>query len=135
MMIEDKLTESIISCAYKVHNNLGGGFLEKIYQKAMTIELEQSGLLTVCEQPISVYYSGQLIGSYFADIVVENKILLELKSVENLSKSHEVQIVNYLIATGYDLGLLINFGPTKVSIKRKTRIFSPLTGWNLFKDD
>jgi GxxExxY protein len=127
-MIDDKLTKTIIACAFKVHNTLGGGFLESVYQKALSIELKKSGLIAVNEQPITVYYEGQLVGSYFADIVVENSVILELKSLESLAKIHEVQLVNYLKATGFDLGLLINFGPMNVTIKRKIRCCSTLTG-------
>ncbi len=112
------LTEKIIKAADRVHNTLGFGFLEKIYQNAMMIELSKMGLKALSEEPITVYYESEIIGEYFADIVVEDKIILELKAVKQLSKIHEVQLVNYLKATGIEVGLLINFGHS-VQIKRK----------------
>ena len=124
-MINDTLTKTIIACAFKVHNTLGGGFLESVYKNALLIELEKSTLHANAEQPISVYYEGHLVGSFCADIIVENTIILELKALESLAKIHEVQLVNYRKATGFDLGLLINFGPASVTVKRKTRILCP----------
>ena len=127
-MIDDTLTETIIACVFKVHNCLGGGFLETVYRNALTIELVQCGLEVECEHPIKVMYTGHTVGSFYADLIVERKVILELKAIECLAKIHEVQLVNYLKATGYDLGLLINFGPLKVTIKRKTRIFAQQGG-------
>ena len=124
-MINDTLTKTIIACAFKVHNTLGGGFLESVYKNALLVELEKSSLRASAEQPIRVYYEGRLVGEFYADIIVENAIILELKAIETLAKIHEVQLVNYLKATGIDLGLLINFGPTDVTVKRKTRLLSP----------
>ena len=116
----DYLTEKIIKAAYKVHNVLGKGFLEKVYQNAMFIELMDMGLSVDMEMPLEVFYKGHKVGSFYADLIVEDEIIVELKAVENLAKVHEVQLVNYLNATKNDTGLLINFGD-KVEIKRKFR--------------
>lgn len=120
-MTDDELTEIIIGCAYKVHNILGAGFLEKIYKKALCIELQKSGLSVKLEAPITVLYDGQAIGEYFADLWVEDRII---KAVQSLIKDHEVQLVNYLSATGTNSGLLLNFG-SSVQVRRKYRIFKP----------
>jgi len=112
------LTEKIINAAYKVHNVLGFGFLEKVYQNALMIELKRMGLKVSSEMPIKVYYRNEIVGEYIADIIVEDKVILELKAVKDLAEIHEVQLVNYLKATGIELGLLINFGHS-VQVKRK----------------
>jgi GxxExxY protein len=119
MKYED-LTGKIIEAAYKVHNILGFGFLENVYQNALSIELEKSGLKNENEKAIKVYYDKNLVGDYKADIVVEGKVILELKSVKDLSAAHETQLVNYLKATGIEVGLLINFGKS-VEVRRKVR--------------
>jgi len=116
----DKLTERIIGCAYTVYNTLGAGFLESVYKNAMLIELNKAGLQAESEKPITVYYDDQIVGNFFADIVVNNEVIIELKAVEMISKAHEVQLVNYLNAVNKDIGLLINFGGTNgVKVKRK----------------
>ena len=117
-MNNDDLTKKIISCAFKVHNTLGSGFLEKVYENAMMIELKKAGLNVEQQHNIPVYYDSTIVGDYYADILVENEVILELKAVENLAKIHEVQLVNYLQGTGNEIGLLINFG-SSVKIKRK----------------
>ena len=116
----DDLTGKIIKAAYKVHNVLGKGFLEKVYQNAMFIELTDMGLSVEMEMPLEVYYKNHKVGFFYADLIVEDEIIIELKAVENLVKIHEVQLVNYLNATEIDVGLLINFGD-KVDVKRKFR--------------
>jgi GxxExxY protein len=121
---DDDLTQKIIGCAYKVHNTLGPGFLEKIYQNALRIELKRTGVDSRQQEPISVRYEGQVVGDYFADLWVDNRVIVEVKAVQSLHKEHEVQLVNYLTATGVDNGLLINFG-TSVQIKRKFREYKP----------
>ena len=113
-----ELTEKIIKAAYKVHNVLGFGFLEKVYQNALMIELKRMGLNIGTEVPITVYYEDEIVGQYLADLIVENKVILELKAVKELAEIHEVQLVNYLKATGIEVGLLINFGHS-VHVKRK----------------
>ena len=117
------LTERIIGCAYKVHNELGPGFLEKVYENALRIELAEAGLAVAQQHPVPVRYRGQLVGDFFADLIVEGRIIIELKAVQNLAKEHEVQLVNYLTATGIDDGLLINFG-SSVDVKRKFRKYT-----------
>jgi len=112
------LTEEIIKAAYKVHNALGFGFLEKVYQNALMIELKRMGLKVTSEMPIKVYYRNEIVGEYIADIIVADKVILELKAVKDLAEIHEVQLVNYLKATGIKVGLLINFGHS-VQVKRK----------------
>jgi GxxExxY protein len=119
-MDDEELTEKIIGCAYMVHNVLGHGFLEKVYENALRIELERQGLSVKQQTPIKVYYEGEIVGDYFADLLVEQKVLIELKAVQNLNKEHEVQLVNYLTATDIHVGLLINFG-LSVQIKRRLR--------------
>ncbi len=103
---------------YKVYNELGAGFIEKVYENALMIELKNEGLATQQQYPVKVYYKGTLIGDYVADIVVEEKVIVELKAVSQLTKAREVQLVNYLKVTRLEVGLLINFGD-QVSIKRK----------------
>ncbi len=116
------ITQQIIGCAFKVHNQLGSGFLEKVYENALVIELTKAGLQALPQHPIQVFYDNQIIGNYFADIVVENEIIIEVKAIEKLNPLHEVQLVNYLNATGLELGLLVNFGRS-VDIKRKYKDF------------
>jgi GxxExxY protein len=116
--IHSELTDKIIGCAYDVYNQLGFGFIEKVYENAMMIKLPQKGLEVVQQTPINVYFEGTLVGEYFADILVNNTVILELKAVSALSKAHEVQLVNYLKATGIKVGLLINFGE-KLKVTRR----------------
>ncbi len=116
--IHKELTYKIIGAAYEVYNALGSGFLEKVYENAMLIELESVGLKVQQQAPIKVTYNGKTIGEYFADLLVEEKVIVELKSVTELTSIHEVQLVNYLRATGMRVGLLINFGD-KIKVKRK----------------
>ena len=123
-MLEDHLTKRIISCAYKVHKTLGPGFLEKVYENALRIELEKLGIRVEQQQPINVEYEGQVVGEYYADLWVDERVVIELKAVQALAREHEVQLVNYLTATKIDVGLLLNFGPS-VQIKRKFREYKP----------
>ena len=117
----EELTEKIIGCTYTVYNRMGFGFLESVYQNCLTIELAKQNLKAEQQKEIVVHYDDQVVGRFRADVVVENQILIELKSVSRLNKAHEVQLVNYLVATGMNIGLLINFGETKVEVKRKVR--------------
>ena len=123
-MKDDDLTRVIIGCAYKVHNTLGPGFIEKVYENALKIELEKIGLKVKQQEPINVSYDGQVVGEYFADLWVDERVVIELKAAQSLVKRHEVQLVNYLTATGIDCGLLLNFGPS-VQVKRKFREYKP----------
>jgi GxxExxY protein len=100
---------------------MGFGFLESVYQKCLIIELKKAGLDTESEKPISVYYDNEIVGEFIADIIVNDNIILELKSVRRIIKAHEVQLVNYLVATGKPVGLILNFGERKVEIKRKVK--------------
>src|SRR3990170_4058549 len=101
--LQDKeLTEKIIACAFKVHGVLGYGFLEKVYENALLLELKTVGLSAERQAPISVSYAGQPVGEYYADLLVEGKVVCELKAVSELSREHETQLVNYLTATGLD---------------------------------
>ncbi|BBO88546.1 GxxExxY protein [Desulfosarcina ovata] len=120
-MISDEITHKIIGCAYKVYNHLGFGFLESVYHKAMVIELTKQNLNVESEKPLEVYYDDQIVGKFFADLVVEDIVVVELKSIQKIAKEHEVQLVNYLNCIRKDIGLLINFGPTSVDVKRKYR--------------
>ena len=124
-MKHQELTAKIIECAYTVHNTLGFGFLESIYQNALLIELQGNGLQAKKEVPIRVFYNQKVVGNFAADILVEGKVILELKSVKEIHPAHEAQLTNYLKATGIEVGLLLNFGET-VQIKRK--VFTPGTG-------
>jgi len=114
-----EITEKIISCAFKVYNNLGFGFLEKIYKKAMIIELKKEGLQVVEESKIEVHYEGEIIGEYYADLLVEDKVIVELKSTKDSNEAYEKQLINYLKATDMEVGLLINFGEKEVEVSRK----------------
>ena len=120
-MIHAELTEKIIACAYRVYNKMGFGFLESVYEKCLTIELSKSGLRVETQKPITVFYEGEIVGEFFSDILVNDTVILELKSVRKIAKAHEVQLVNYLVTTGKEIGLLINFGEQKVEVKRKLR--------------
>ncbi len=117
MKYED-ITEKIIKAFYTVYNTLGYGFLEKVYERAIMIELKKLGLNCMSQVQIKVFYANQIIGDYVADIIVENKILVELKAIQHLSKQDEAQLLNYLTATKYEVGLLFNFGK-EPEFKRK----------------
>jgi len=119
--MEDKeLTEKIIACAFKVHQTLGAGFMEKVYENAMLIELRKTGLYAQQQAPIAVHYDGVQVGEYYADLLIENHLICELKAGKTIAPEHESQLVNYLAATGFDTGLLLNFG-NSVTVKRKFR--------------
>ncbi len=119
-MQHEVITSQIIRASYNVHNELGSGFLEKVYHNAMIVELEEIGFTVCSEKPIPVMYKNVLVGNYFADLLVNDKVIVEFKAVETLNPIHEVQLVNYLVGTGIDVGLLINFGQS-VTVKRKYR--------------
>jgi GxxExxY protein len=124
-MEDQELTEKIIGCAMKVHSTLGPGFLESVYQKALAHELCKAGLRVECEKPIAVQYDGVTVGDFSADLLVEDRVMLELKANQALVPANEVQLVNYLTATGIELGLLLNFGASRLEFKRKTRTYQP----------
>ncbi len=120
-----ELTESIIGCAMKVHRMLGPGFLESVYQNALAHELRKAGLSVECERAIQVTYDGVSVGEFSADMLVAKVIMIENKAAQALHPAHEVQLVNYLTATGVDIGLLFNFGAEKLEFKRKHRTYHP----------
>jgi len=122
MDIED-LISSIIQCAYNVRTHLSPGYLENVYQNALVLELKENGISVETEVPITVYYKDNIVGEYRADMVVGNRVIVELKAIQNLLPVHEAQLVNYLTATNVDNGLLINFGGEKIEIKRKYRTY------------
>ncbi|MBW1706153.1 MAG: GxxExxY protein [Deltaproteobacteria bacterium] len=115
------LTEKIIGCAYRVYNKMGFGFVESVYEKCLLIELHKSDLEAESQKPITVFYENEIVGEFVADIIVNDTIMLELKSVRRIIKAHEVQLVNYLVATGKPIGLILNFGERKVEVKRKVK--------------
>jgi len=115
---KSELTNAIICSFYNVYNRLGVGFLEKVYENALLVEMKKRGLSAEAQCPIAVYYDEEVVGEYFADIVVEQDIILEIKAVRCLTSAHEAQLVNYLKATGAEVGLLLNFGP-EPEVKRK----------------
>lgn len=116
-----QLTEKIIGCAYAVYNKMGFGFLESVYEKCLMIELRRAGLTAESQKALTVYYDNEVVGEFFADIVVEDIIVLELKSVRRVVQAHEVQLVNYLVATGKPVGLVLNFSESKVEVRRKVK--------------
>ncbi len=118
MFQHGQITEQIVQAFYHVYNVLGYGFLEKAYEKAMAIELRKRGLRVRTQAPIKVYYEGEQVGEYFADLLVEDCEIVELKAVEALAEEHHAQLLNYLKATEIEVGLLVNFGP-KPKLKRK----------------
>jgi GxxExxY protein len=118
VLLHKDITDKIIKAFYNVYNSLGYGFLEKVYENAMMIELRKMDLQVQKQVPIKVYYEEQLVGQYYADIMVEETIIVELKAAEGLCEEHEFQLINYLKATELEIGLLINFGKTP-QFKRK----------------
>ena len=122
----DQLISEIIECAKRIRRQLGPGFLEKVYKNAMIVELRKLKLTYEAEKLIQVLYDGIVVGEYRTDIIVEGRLILELKATQDLSIANEVQLVNYLTSTGKDDGLLINFGSDKLQFKRKYRIYRRL---------
>jgi len=117
-LLHKELTEKIIKSYYKVYNILGYGFLEKVYENAMAIELRKMGFEVKCQYPITVFYESEIVGEYFADIIINDMIVIELKASSILLEEHECQLINYLKATHIELGLLMNFGKV-AEYKRK----------------
>ena len=113
-----ELTEKIIGIFYKVYNNLGYGFLEKVYENAMMLDFKKENIPAVSQYAIKVFYEDEIVGEYFADILVDGKVIVEIKAARNLALENEAQLLNYLKATDKEVGLLLNFGP-KPEIKRK----------------
>ena len=117
------LIKIVMGCAMNIRRHLGPGYLESVYKNAMLVELKKHSLTFEVEKPINVYYDGVLVGEFKADIIVEDFLILELKAVQSLHMAHEIQLVNYLTATGIDNGLLINFGSDELQFKRKFRVY------------
>ena len=117
----NSLTGAIIGCSFEVINELGTGFLESVYEKALTIALKEAGLAVESQKSIQVHFRSKIIGEFYADLLVEEKVLVELKTVKTLLPEHQAQTINYLKATGIAVGLLINFGNPKLDYKRFTR--------------
>jgi GxxExxY protein len=113
-----QLTEKIIECFYRVYNKLGYGFLEKVYADALLIELKKAGINATAQSPIRVSYEGEVVGEHFADILVDDKVIVEIKAAKNLMPEHEAQLLNYLKATNVEVGMLLNFGP-QPEVRRK----------------
>ena len=114
----NELTYQINGAVFEVSRELGPGFLEKVYENALLVDLAERGLKAESQVPIKVKYKGKEVGEYYADIVVENRVILEIKVADSLQKIHEAQLLNYLKATGYNIGLLVNFTYPKAEIKR-----------------
>ena len=117
MNIND-ITYTINGAVFEINNILGPGFLEKVYEKALLVELKSRGMKAENQVPITITYKAEIVGEYFADIIVEDKVIIEIKTVEKLEKIHEAQVLNYLKATGLHVGLLVNFKHQKADIKR-----------------
>ncbi len=114
----DDITEKIIEAFFRVYNSLGYGFLEKVYENALMLELKKMGLSALAQFPIRVMYAGESVGEYFADILVENRVIIEIKAARMIGPDHEAQLLNYLKATSTEVGLILNLGP-KAEFKRK----------------
>ena len=123
MEIND-LTHKIIGCAYKVHNVLGFGFIEKCYENALKIEMDKLGIHALQQEKVNVWYEEHLVGFFIPDLWLPETLIIEVKSVQSIPREHEVMLVNYLTATKINDGLLINFGPS-VQVKRKFREYKP----------
>jgi GxxExxY protein len=128
-MEHEELTRIIIGCAISVHRGLGPGFLESVYRNALAHELSKAGMAVHCEKRIQVRYDGALVGDFFADMMIQDRVLIENKAVQALNKAHEVQLVNYLVATQVETGLLLNFGAQRLQFKRKSRVYRRRKEW------
>ncbi len=121
-MEHKQLTKRIIAAAYTVYNRMGFGFLESVYEKCLLIELRKAGLRAESQKPVIVRYDNEVVGEFKADIIVEDTVIVELKSVKQIVQAHEVQLVNYRVATDKPVGLILNFGEERVEVKRKVRV-------------
>jgi GxxExxY protein len=116
------LAGRVIGFAMKVHAKLGPGFLESVYRNALPLELWHAGVKVEREKPIAVFYEGEPVGAFMADMLVDERLIVQVKAIQALAKAHEVQLVNYLVATGVDEGLLLNFGASRLEFKKKFRL-------------
>jgi len=119
--MHEQITKSVIGCAFEVINELGAGFLESVYERALLLALRQKGLSAISQYPIKVMFRDECVGDFLADVFVEEKVIVELKAVKAIAPEHQAQIINYLNATGIEVGLLINFGNPKLEYRRFTR--------------
>jgi GxxExxY protein len=117
-LLHQEVTSAVIAAFYVVYNTLGYGFLEKVYENALILEIQKRGLSVKQQMPVKVYFEGQVVGEYFADLLVNDVVIVELEAAEQIIKAHEYQVVNYLKATSIEIGLILNFGP-KAEFKRK----------------
>ena len=120
-LIHEDVTKAVIGCAFEVINELGSGFLESVYEKSLLLALRDKGLSAKSQHPINVMFRRECVGVFYADIFVEDKVVVELKAVKVLAPEHQAQVINYLHATGVEVGLLINFGSQKLEYQRFTR--------------
>ena len=116
-MLHSELAEKIIACAYKVYNKMGYGYLESVYEKCMLIELAGIGLNVETQKHLKVFYQNQIVGDFVADVIVNDTVIIEFKSVSKIVKAHEIQLVNYLVTTNLPVGLILNFAKDKVEVK------------------
>ena len=117
-MLHEELTQRVIAACFEVIHELGTGFLESVYEKALLIVLRQRGILARSQVPFKVWFRGEIVGEFFADILVENKLVIELKTVKTILPEHQAQVINYLKSTGFEVGLLVNFGNAKLEVRR-----------------
>ena len=117
-MVDDQLTGRILQCCFEVSNELGAGFLESVYERALIVALTQKGLTVVAQVPLKVQFHGVIVSDYFADLIVEDLVLVELKAVSRILQEHKAQVINYLTATGFPTGLLVNFGTPRIEYFR-----------------
>ncbi|MCI2425483.1 GxxExxY protein [Candidatus Acetothermia bacterium] len=117
-ILHKELSYKVIGAVMEVHNTLGAGFLEKVYENAVIIKLNKNGMKVVQQAPLKVHFEGEIVGEYFADILVEDEIILEMKCVEKITDIHRAQVINYLKATGLKLGIIINFARPKLEYER-----------------
>ena len=118
ILLEEQLTEKVLAAAFKVQNTLGCGFLEKVYENAMAVELRRLGILFEQQKALQVRYNGAIVGEYLADLVIDTRVIVECKAATQIDPVHEAQLINYLKATGLRVGMLLNFGRPKVQYRR-----------------
>ena len=121
----DELVRAVVGAAMKVHRHFGPGFAEVVYQNAMLLEFRRAKISALCQHPLKVSYNGVVVGEFVADLMIEDRLVVELKSARIIDSSHEAQLVNYLHATGLEVGLLPNFGSASLQFTTKTREFRP----------
>ncbi len=117
-MNTDKITETVIGCGYRVSNALGTGFLERVYENALALELRKAGMEVEQQKPLKVLYDGVVVGEYAPDILVNGLVIVELKTAKAIDEAHQAQLLNYLRATGLHVGLILNFGTARLGVKR-----------------